>query len=174
METPGSAESTKRDFTEPLTLYHPTSKGTGAALRLDPSINGRGCFFLEMATQKPASETGGTRPGQARFEWENKITVKLGFTDVCEFLAVLEGKSEKAGNSDKGLFHKNGGTNTMIRFESHESGGYAVSLSRKTGGSDQPTRIWTILSPIEAIGFRHILATGLFFMFQRSPQHRGE
>ena len=168
-----NTQDSKRTYREPLTIYHPTSKKNGSAFRLDPSLNRREgrspCFFLEMAQQKAGEQAGGRGRGHASFDWENKITVKLGFPDICEFLAVLEGVKEQAGDPGKGLYHRSGNANTMIRFERHESGGIAVALSRKREGQSEPSRVWTVLSAVEAIGIRHILGMGLFFMVAEAP-----
>lgn len=161
-------KSARRNYNDSLTLYHPTTRGTGAALRLQPAIRASAeranCFFLEMAAQQSPAPEHDSR-GRASFDWENKITVKLGFADICEWLAVLENKQTAAGRNGKGLYHTNGNHNTVIRVERNDTGGYAVSLSRKQEGQDEAARIWTVLSDAEAIGIRNILSTGLYFMF---------
>ncbi len=155
---------------QPLAIYHPNGKGTGAALQLEPRVNRRqgdraNCFFIDLAPQKTA---GGTSAGErvpATFDWERKLTVKLGFNDVCEILAVLEGHQEHAGGARDGLFHDNGNANTLITFQKDANRtGYYLGLSRKGKGGVSADRIGIILSATEAIGLRHILQTGLFFM----------
>ena len=147
-------------------FYHPNARGTGSALRLEPHVArkpGERCdgFFLEMAPQKTLSsrEDGHGKP--ATFDWEKKITVKLGFTDICELLAVLEGKSEQAGGKRDGLYHQNGRTNTLIRMAAHEAGGCAISLSRKAAGEQEASRVGTVLSLPESLGLRHVLTFGI-------------
>jgi len=157
----------QRMYNERLTFYHANRQGTGAAVQLEPRINQRpgdryNCFFLEMTRQKSVASRGDVGTTHATFDWENKITVKLDFTDICEFLGVLEGECEHVGGKREALYHQNGEANTMIRFSRHESSGVALSVSRKDGSNAQPSRIGTVLSRTEALGLRHILRIGLF------------
>ncbi len=155
---------------QPLAIYHPNSKGTGAALQLEPRVNRRqgdraNCFFIDLAPQKTAAGTSDGRRIPATFDWERKLTVKLGFTDICEILAVLEGRQDHVGGARDGLFHDNGTANTLITFQNDANrAGYYLGLSRKGKGNTQAERIGIVLSETEAIGLRHILQTGLFFM----------
>jgi len=100
----------------------------------------------------------------ATFDWEQKITVKLDFSDISELLTVLDGVSDHVGGKREALYHQNGDANTMIHFSRHASGGIALSLSRKRVGDSQPNRIGTVLGHAEAVGLRHILHMGLFFI----------
>lgn len=153
-----------------ITLYHPNGRGTGSALRLEPRINREGedrynCFFLEMAAQKQVADRKGGGSDYATFDWDRRITVKLGFADICELLAVLEGKAEHVGGERKGLFHATGAGNTIIGFaRDAERGGYHLSLSRKLKGDAEPRRIGIGLGEAEAVGLRCLFQTGLFFV----------
>jgi len=168
MDTATTERPVRRARSESLALYRANAKGTGAVLRIEPRLNLRpgdryNCFFLEMAGQKPADD--GNEPGRRpTFDWENKITVKLTFPDLCEFLAVLEGKSTKVGGTRDGLYHQNGETGTVIRFGRHDSGGYAIGLSRKRGPDGEVQGFRMILSEAEGVGLRHVLGVGLFFI----------
>ena len=121
-------------------------------------------FFLEMAAQRSVARRGADGFEPACFDWENKITAKLGFQDLCHVLAVLEGKAEFAGGKRDGLYHRNGRGTTVIRFRRGENGGYLVGLSRKGNDEEEAQRIGTVLSEAEAVGLRHVLALGLYFM----------
>jgi len=169
MQTQKANGNDGRLYNERLTFYHANRQGSGAAVRIEPRVNRRpgeryNCFFLDMARQKSVAGNGENGSPHATFDWENKITVKLDFMDVCEFLTVLEGACDHVGGRRDGLYHQTGQTNTLIRFKAHESGGYALAVSRKTAGSDQPARIGTVLNKVEATGLRHILQVGLFFV----------
>ena len=72
---------------ERVAFYHPNASGTGTAVRIDPKMNGgtaspRNGFFLELAQQKSAATRNADGFVPASFDWEGKITVKLGFQDV--------------------------------------------------------------------------------------------
>jgi len=151
-----------------LGFYHPNSKGTGSALRLEPRLNRDdsdryNCFFLELAPQKTAAvrSAGGVTP--ATFDWTKKITVKLGFLDIAEMLTVMEGRSPKVGGERNGLYHATGGTNTLISFQRNpEQGTYYLSLSIKRSKQDAPQKIGIMLSEAETTGLRCLFQTGLF------------
>ncbi|MBM4144356.1 MAG: hypothetical protein FJ225_12300 [Lentisphaerae bacterium] len=150
-----------------LTFYHPTSGGTGSAARFELRLNRAGeqgydCMFLELARQAaPASGTGSARQA-ARFDWQRKITAKLGFGDMCEFLAVLEARKDSAGG-ERGIYHASKGANTIIAFRKrNDQPGFLLGLSRKNGASDQPEKAHVVLSDMEALGLGHVLRQALF------------
>ena len=154
-----------------LAFYHPNGTGTGTAVQLEPRLNRRetdryDCFFLEMAAQKTAGGRDGDKRVPATFDWENKLTVKLDFPDICELLAVLEGRLDKAGGQRNGIYHDNGKACTIITFQKNaEKGGYFLGLSKKGKDADaQVTRLHVALSESEATGLRSIFQVGLFFI----------
>ena len=153
-----------------LCLYHPNAKGTGSALRLEPRINRDdrdryNCFFLEMASQKGVATRPGGSVGNASFDWEDKITVKLGFMDIAECLTVLEGRADKVGAGRNGLYHATGAGSTLIAFMANrEQGTFYLSLSAKRTGEEAPRKVGMTLSGVEATGLRCLLQTGLFFV----------
>jgi hypothetical protein len=160
----------RRPLRGTLALYHPNSKGSGAALQLELRLN-RGeeerydCFFMEMALQKTQATTGKDGRVPATFDWAAKTTVKLDFLDVCELLTVLEGRSQQAGGQRNGLYHESGNANTIITFKRNpEGGGIYVGLSRKEKAGNQVFRAQLLLSEAEATGMKSVLQSGLFFM----------
>jgi hypothetical protein len=161
-----------------ISFFHPNSKGTGSAMRLEPRINRHGedrynCFFLEMAAQKSAPQRKPGESAYATFDWENKITVKLGFLDISEILMVLEGRAAKIGGQRSGLYHASGQGNTMIALiKQTDRDNYYLSLSRKRNGEAEATRIGIGLTEIEVTGLRCLLQTGLFFVtFPNALRH---
>jgi len=153
-----------------LTFYHPASAGNGVALQIDMRVNKRegdryNCFFFEMAAQKAAAERDDGKRSYASFDWENKLTVKMDFGDLCELLLVLEGKQERIGGQKTGLYHDTAKANTVISFgRISEKTGYSFGLSRKDKESGQVTRLNIGLSEAEGIGLRSVIQAGLFFI----------
>jgi hypothetical protein len=153
-----------------LVLYHPNSTGTGSALQLEPRVNRRGadrynCFFMEMAAQKTAMGREGDKKVHATFDWEHKLTVKLEFLDICELLAVLEGRQEKAGGQRNGLYHETERASTVITLARNaEKSGLFLGLSRKEKESGALVRLHMTLSEAETVGLRSIFQVGLFFI----------
>jgi hypothetical protein len=158
-----------KSYPQKLSMYHPNSTGNGAALQLEPRLNRRdsdryNCFFLEMAQQRTAATRNGETTVPASFDWANKLTVKLEFSDICEMLAVLEGRVERLGGQKNGLFHKNGNSSTIISLQKAEKTGYFIGLSRKSTGDESATRVNMALTEAEAIGLRAVFQAGLFFI----------
>lgn len=165
-----AASTCRKNYPRKLTFYHPTGAGNGTAMQIEPRLNTAdtdryNCFFLEMARQKTASSrtAGGKTP--ATFDWENKLTVKLDFFDICEFLNVLEGRSECVGGERKGLYHENGKATTMITLQRKtDKPGYFLGLSRKDKQGGQPIRLGISLGESEAVGLRCIFQTSLLMI----------
>jgi len=163
-------ESTARPWSGRLAFYHPTQSGGGTVARLEfhpARLEREGCFFLELARQKTVASSSSTGRLVATFDWENKLTVKLGLLDVCSLLLVLEGRSEQAGNGRGGLFHDTAGANTVInlRHQPEPAAGFALEVSRKTkrDGNDVQ-RMRLILNEGEAIGLRCVFQLAIFPM----------
>ena len=149
------------------TFYHANGKGTGMAarfeLKLDPlRDNGGSCFFLEMARQKTTAVRGDQGRVPATFDWPTKATVKLGFMDLCELLAVLEGRQEQAGGGRNGLYHEAGTANTIITFKKGSEHGYSLVVSRKDRDGNIVFRGHILLSEAEGIGLKSIFHFGVF------------
>lgn len=71
-------------------IYKPNSRGTGGVFRFDLNRE-KASVFLDAASQK----------GDKQFDWESKITMKWGLSDLGSALAVLQGRLSHAK-----LFHK--------------------------------------------------------------------
>ena len=157
-----------RNWSNRLAFYHPTQSGGGAAVRFEfhPARPERdGCFFLELARQKTAPVRNDSGRQAATFDWENKMTVKLGLPDVCGLLLVLEGRSEQAGSGRGGLFHDTAGANTVInlRRQTTPVAGLSLEVSRKPkSASGDVQRLRVLLTEGEAIGLRCVFQSAIF------------
>ena len=163
-----SSTAAARPWSGRLAFYHPTQAGTGAVARLEfhPASAARdGCFFLELARQKTVPSRNDHGRQAATFDWESKVTVKLGLTDICSLLLVLEGRCEQAGNGRGGIFHDTAGCNTVInlRRQSEPAAGYALEVSRKQKqGDSEVQRLRVVLTEAEAIGLRSVFQASIF------------
>ena len=73
--------------------------------------------FLSVSRQ-----TGTDENGNAQFDWDNAIRMKLGEVDIGEILAVLTGCQPKAGYNGS-LYHQApDGGNKVLNFDSVENG----------------------------------------------------
>jgi hypothetical protein len=85
--------------------------------------------------------------------------------DVCELVAVLEGKKAEAGNGRGGLFHQTEKASTVVALKRMEGDGRClVGLSRKDKSGGEPVRTHIVLNDVESLGLRSVLQTGLFYM----------
>ncbi len=163
-------ECTYRTFEGKLAFYHPTASGTGCAVRFElrPAHRGReGFVFAEFAAQKTVAERNGATRKGATFDWPVRVAVKLGLSDVCALLAVLEGKAASAGG-EKGLFHETREATTVIGFRRVQEpvAGFGFEVSRKARGQEtgNPVRHRIVLSDAEGCGLRHVLGTSMFHL----------
>lgn len=129
----------ERAYRSMLSLFHANGKGNGAAMRLGllpASSNEDGAIMAEFANQMTIADYSAPTPVYPRFDWENKITVKFGFDDLCAILQVMYGECESAGEG-KGLFHKSSKASTRILFRHviEPACGYQFEIHRTT--SDQ-------------------------------------
>ena len=167
-----------RNWANRLAFYHPTQSGGGSAVRFEfhPAMSDRdGCFFLELARQKTAPQRNESGRQAATFDWEKKITVKLGLPDVCGLLLVLEGRSEQAGSGRGGIFHDTAEANTVInlRRQTAPVAGLALEVSRKPkSGEGDVQRLRVLLTEGEAIGLRCVFQSAIFPMVFGSGGHR--
>ena len=152
-----------------LVFYHPNSKGTGCAVQFDirPATSDReGCLFAAFANQKGLA--AGSRAGNSRqaatFAWNDKITVKLNFGDVCQLMLVLCGKAPSVADG-KGLFHDAGGSSTVIHMSrvAEPVSGTAFEVSKKRKDSSAPAQRARILfTEAESFGLARLFDAALF------------
>ena len=164
-----SPAAAPKTYSPSLAIYHPNSKGTGCAIQFDlrPATADReGCLFAAFANQK--SLASGTRTESNRqaatFNWADKITVKLNFTDVSQLLMVLCGKAQSIADG-KGLFHDSGETTTVIQMarQTEPVRGTAFEVSKKRRNSTAPAqRSRILLTDAETFGLARLLDATLY------------
>lgn len=103
------------------------SNGTASQFDFNPKIKS---VFLELAKQTNSKDDR----GNPRFDWENKISVKLDALDMSEILLVIYGRKKGIGiqknGAYQGLYHKNKDGDAIIRFEKHSSNlGFYLKVS---------------------------------------------
>ena len=160
----------RKNHNRQLIFYHANPKGTGAAVQFELRLNREGedrydCFFLEMAHQKTIATPGDRQKGPATFDSDGKVIVKLDFMDICELIAVLEGRRPQAGNGQNGIYHGSMGSSTLISFKKNMEGeGFYLGVSKKSKDGTQLFKGHILLSDIEAIGLDCVFRTALFLM----------
>ena len=144
-----------------MRFFHPNAKGTGCALSLEllPASEGNeGCIMASLANQQTVGGIQGSERTYPTFNWEEALTVKLGFADLCKMLQVMRGESESLGDG-KGLYHSSGKSNTRIsmRHLVEPVSGYALDVNRMFGDGRE-ARASILLSPWEALGLAESIA----------------
>jgi len=108
------------------TIYKPNSRGNGGVLRF--SLNStKAALFVDAAAQS----------GDKQFDWDHKITMKWGLSDIGTVLAALQGRQPLAK-----LFHQTDKANSAFELtlrDDPERAPYVVSISRQEA-SDKSLR----------------------------------
>ena len=100
------------------TVYKPNTRGSGGAIRFEFNRS-KGALFLEAAAQS----------GERQFDWEHKVTMKCGLTDLGQLIATLQGRQPVAK-----LFHQTEKANSaceLTQRDDPERAPYLMSLSRQ-------------------------------------------
>ncbi len=99
-------------------IYKPNTRGSGGVIRFGLNRS-KGSIFVDAAAQA----------GEKQFDWENKITMKWGLSDLGTVLATLQGKLPQAK-----LFHQSEKANSAFELtprEDPERAPYLMSISRQ-------------------------------------------
>jgi len=145
------------EFRTRFAIYHPNAKGTGCALKMElhPAHgNHDGCIMMCLARQKSVGDFRGTVRKFATFDWDNRICVKLDFSDICKMLQVMRGECESLEDG-KGLYHRTDKYSTRIVFRHliEPINGYSLEIYRDTiGKPDETSSAHIILNGWEALG----------------------
>ena len=155
-------------FRPKLAFYHATPKGTGCAatLELHPAHDDTdGSIMLCVANQMTIGNRMGPNPTFPRFDWENKICVKLDFSDLCAMLQVLRGECESV-NGDHGLYHRTAKASTKIqlRHQVDPVSGYSLELYRTPAGGGEESHAHLLLSSAEALGLCESIAGAMYLV----------
>lgn len=151
-----------------LAFYHPNPKCTGgaAAFELLPA-EGReeGGVFVTLVSQLTVGNRHAPEPTFPTFDWENRITVFLGFSDLCRMLQVLRGECESLENG-KGVFHQTSSYNTKIMFRHmvEPVQGYSLEVYRSEIKGDGEWRAHILLSNWEALGLAETLSGSMAYV----------
>ena len=112
------------------TIYKPNSRGNGGVVRFGLN-RAKGAVFVDAAAQS----------GEKQFDWENKITMKWGLSDLGPVLATLQGRLPQAK-----LFHQTEKANSAFELtprDDPERAPYLLSVSRQDA-ADKSLRKVTI------------------------------
>lgn len=129
VETIAAPERTAERTTD-FPIYKPNSRGTGGVIRFGLN-RAKSSVFVDAASQA----------GEKQFDWENKITMKWGLSDIGTVLATLQGRLPQAK-----LFHQAERANSAFELslrEDPERAPYLMTISRQSA-ADKTLRKVTI------------------------------
>ena len=152
-----------------LSFYHANAKGTGSAIkmRLHPAHDFTdGSIMLKIANQMTIGNVAGPNPTFATFDWENAMTVKLDFCDLCQMLQVFRGECESI-NDGKGLYHRSplGTTSIRLKHLIDPVSGYLLEIYRSSPKGQEPDRhAGMLFKPVEALGLSESIAGAMYLV----------
>lgn len=109
---------TTKTYSNGYTIYKPNQRGAGGAIRFNLNSE-KGAIFVEAAAQS----------GEKQFDWDSKIIMKLGLSDIGAALATLQGRTPQAK-----LFHKTDKASSALEFTFRgdpERAPYSLIISRQ-------------------------------------------
>ena len=123
--------------TPDYSIYKPNHRGNGGVFRFSLS-KAKAAVFVEAANQS----------GEKQFDWDQKIIMKWGLSDLGAVLAVLQGKQDQAK-----LFHQSEKANSacdFLRRTEPERAPYFITLSRQDAAEKGLRKVMIPLSHSEA------------------------
>lgn len=150
-----------------LALYHANPRGTGCAItiNLHPAHDFKGgCIMLNAAAQCAVGGKNGGKTEFNRFDWQNAVTVKLDFDDLCQFLQVFRGESESICEG-RGLFHTSSAATAKIglRHIVEPLSGYVLDIYRTPRGGTE-THVRFMFTPSEAAGLCCAIESSMLYV----------
>lgn len=112
--TPDNAKA----YSNGYTIYKPSQRGSGGAVRFNLNAE-KGALFIEAAAQS----------GERQFDWDSKIIMKWGLSDIGAVLATLQGRLPQAK-----LFHKTDKATSACELtfrDDPERAPYSLMISRQ-------------------------------------------
>lgn len=109
---------TTKTYSNGYTIYKPNQRGTGGAVRFNLNAE-KGAVFVEAASQS----------GDKQFDWDAKIIMKWGLSDIGAALATLQGRTPQAK-----LFHKTERASSAVELtfrDDPERAPYSLTVSRQ-------------------------------------------
>ncbi|MEO8617637.1 MAG: hypothetical protein ABI600_21090 [Luteolibacter sp.] len=118
-------------------IYKPNSRGSGGVVRFGLN-RAKAAVFVDAAAQS----------GEKQFDWDQKITMKWGLSDIGATLAVLQGRMPQAK-----LFHqseKASSTFELILRDDPERAPFMISISRQDATDKSLRKVAIPISHAEA------------------------
>lgn len=141
-------ESIPPERTPDYAIYKPNSRGSGGVMRFGLN-RAKAAVFVDAAVQC----------GEKQFDWDHKITMKWGLSDIGAALAVLQGRMPQAK-----LFHQSEKASSafeLVLREDPERAPFMVSLSRQDAADKSLRKVAIPLTHAEAAVLEVALRTAI-------------
>ncbi len=143
---------TPRDSATPrnpdYAIYKPNTRGSGGVIRF--SLNrAKASVFLDAAPQS----------GEKQFDWEQKIIMKWGLSDLGAALAVLQGRTTEAK-----LFHQSEKANSafeLVLRDDPDRAPFLMTLSRQDAADKSLRKVTIPVTHAEAAILETALRTAV-------------
>ncbi len=145
MNDTATPESTKA-YSNGYAIYKPNQRGTGGVVRFNLNAE-KGAIFIEAASQS----------GEKQFDWDQKIIMKWGLSDIGAALATLQGRLPQAK-----LFHKTEKASSTFELtfrDDPERAPYTLTISRQDEADKSLRKVSIPLTHAEAAILESALRT---------------
>jgi hypothetical protein len=129
-------------------IYKPNSRGSGGVIRFGLN-RAKGAVFLEAAAQS----------GEKQFDWDQKIIMKWGLSDIGAALAVLQGRTTEAK-----LFHQSEKANSAFDLslrDDPDRAPFLMTISRQDAADKSLRKVTIPVSHAEAAILETALRTAV-------------
>lgn len=137
-----------KSYSNSYTVYKPNQRGTGAAVRFNLNAE-KGAVFVEAAAQS----------GEKQFDWDAKIIMKWGLSDIGAVLVTLQSRTPQAK-----LFHKTEKASSACELtfrDDPERAPYALMISRQEEADKSLRKVSIPLTHAEAAILETALRTAV-------------
>lgn len=129
-------------------IYKPNSRGSGGVIRFGLN-RAKAAIFLEAAAQS----------GEKQFDWDQKIIMKWGLSDIGAALAVLQGRTTEAK-----LFHQSEKANSAFDLslrDDPDRAPFLMTISRQDAADKTLRKVTIPVSHAEAAILETALRTAV-------------
>ena len=129
-------------------IYKPNSRGSGGVIRFGLN-RAKAAVFLEAAAQS----------GEKQFDWDQKIIMKWGLSDIGAALAVLQGRTTEAK-----LFHQSEKANSAFDLslrDDPDRAPFLMTISRQDATDKTLRKVTIPVSHAEAAILETALRTAV-------------
>ena len=131
-------------------IYRANKSGSGFASAWELSYKEENKYDPWMCFVNISKQKGNDSNGNATFDWDNGLTVKLGPTDIGELIAVIRRLQKEAGYQGK-LYHRTKSGNKVITFSKAEKDGFHFSVSAQDKNKKSSGKYSQVISNGEAM-----------------------